>query len=209
VARWWSTPTAAVSVSCAAAASCRLTTTAFAWQAATAASTTKSARSTATATVDGNGDGTPGDDYQTQFDFRSSGAAILSLPDFMRGPGQAVDVPATGKRLPVSMTSAGGLRSLVFTIDYDPRLLAINGAQPAAGLPPGSELRFETAARDSGGQRARVTVILPGETTLAAGTVRLVDLVAEVPASAPYGAKQILALAVEQVNGASLWRSNR
>ncbi|HNL97161.1 MAG TPA: Ig-like domain-containing protein, partial [Accumulibacter sp.] len=151
--------------------------------------------------LDGNGDGTPGDDYQTQFDFRSSGAAILSLPDFMRGPGQAVDVPATGKRLPVSMTSAGGLRSLVFTIDYDPRLLAINGAQPAAGLPPGSELRFETAARDSGGQRARVTVILPGETTLAAGTVRLVDLVAEVPASAPYGAKQILALAVEQVNG--------
>ncbi|MBK7675634.1 MAG: hypothetical protein IPJ27_13240 [Candidatus Accumulibacter sp.] len=119
----------------------------------------------------------------------------------MRGPGQPVDVPATGQRLPISFTSSGGLRSLVLTIDYDPRLLDISGATPAAGLPAGSDVRFASAPRDAGGQRARISVILPGQTTLAAGTVRLVDLVAHVPDSAPYGAKHVLDLSVESIDG--------
>ena len=150
---------------------------------------------------DGNGDGIAGDDWLSRFDFRSTGAGILSAPDFMRGPGQPVDVPATGQRLPISFTSSGGLRSLVFTIDYDPRLLDITGATPAAGLPAGSDVRFESAPRDAGGQRARISVILPGQAALAAGSVRLIDLVARVPDSAPYGAKHVLDLSVESIDG--------
>jgi YD repeat-containing protein/VCBS repeat-containing protein len=151
--------------------------------------------------LDGNGDGIAGDDWLSRFDFRSTGAGILSAPDFMRGPGQPVDVPATGQRLPISFTSSGGLRSLVFTIDYDPRLLDITGATPAAGLPAGSDVRFESAPRDAGGQRARISVILPGQAALAAGSVRLIDLVARVPDSAPYGAKHVLDLSVESIDG--------
>jgi VCBS repeat-containing protein len=157
----------------------------------------------AVSALDGNGDSTPGDDYLGRFDFHSIGTGVLSLPDFMRGPGQAVDVPATGKLLPVSFSSAGGARSLVFTVDYDPHLLDITDARAGSGLPVGSEVRFESAARDTGGQRARITVILPDKAALAAGSTRLVDLVAHVPVSAPYGAKQILDLNVESIDGSA------
>jgi len=158
----------------------------------------------AVSALDGNGDGTAGDDYRTRFDFLSIGAGVLSLPDFMRGPGQAVNVPATGKLLPVSFSSPGGMHSLVFTVDYDPHLLDITDAMAGSGLPAGSEVRLESAARDTGGQRARITVILPDKTALAAGSTRLVDLVAQVPVSAPYGAKHILDLSVESIDGGAL-----
>ena len=153
--------------------------------------------------LDGNQDGTPGDDYLMRFDFRSTGAGVLSLPDFMRGPGQPVDVPAVGKLLPVTFTSAGGMRNMVFTVDYDPRLLNITGANAAANLPPDTEVRFDTQLLGTGSQRARITVILPGQTTLAAGATRLIDLVANVPASARYGAKQVLDIAVQSINGSA------
>ena len=153
--------------------------------------------------LDGNDDGTPGDDYLTRFDFRSTGAGVLSLPDFMRGPGQPVDVPATGKLLPVTFNSPGGMRNMVFTVDYNPALLAITGASAAAGVPSGSEVRFETELLNTGKQRARITVILPGQATLAAGATRLVELVANVPASARYGSKQVLDIQVASINGSA------
>jgi hypothetical protein len=151
--------------------------------------------------LDGNNDGTTGDDAVLGFDFRSTGAGVLSLPDFMRGPGQAVDVPATGQYLPVSFTSAGGLRTMVFTVGFDPSLLDITGARAGAGLPAGTELRFVREAAANGGQQARITLILPGDVALAAGTQRLVDLVATVPATAVYGRKEVVDLSVTQING--------
>jgi hypothetical protein len=157
--------------------------------------------------LDGNGDGTPGDAYVGRFDFRSTGSGVLSLPDFMRGPGQAVDVPATAALLPISFTGTGGLNQLVFTLDYNPGLLDITGASVAAGMPAGTQVSFDNstviAAASGATRQARITVTLPGTGTLAAGTATLVNLTADVPASAPYGAKQVLNLALVSANGSA------
>ncbi len=152
--------------------------------------------------LDGNGDGTPGDDWRVRFNVRPPAAGVLSLPDFMRGPGQTVDIlPASDPLLPVTFSSAGGLRQLVFTVDHDPDLLVITDARAASGLPAGSVVRFESVANDSGGRRAVITVLLPERARLAAGSLRLVDLVAHVPVSAPYGARQIIDLSVKSIDG--------
>jgi hypothetical protein len=134
------------------------------------------------------------------------GAGTLALPDFMRGPGQAADVPATQQRLPVSYTPAAGsaVNALVFTVAFDPALLDISNAVAGAGLPGGSSVAFVREAAPGGGQQARVTVTLPSGSTLPTGAaLRVVDLVAAVPTAAPYGRAQVLNLTLAQVNGAA------
>ena len=155
--------------------------------------------------LDGNNDGTPGDNAAFTFDFRSTGAGVLSLPDFMRGPGQPVDVPATQQRLPVTFASAaaGNVRSMVFTVGFDPALLDITGAVAGAALPAGSTVSFFREAAAGGGQQARITITLPGSTALPAGALRLVDLVATVPTAAVYGRTQFIDLTVTQINGSA------
>jgi hypothetical protein len=112
-------------------------------------------------------------------------------------------VPATGQALPVSFSSAGGQRSLAFTVAFDPALLNITAARAGAGLPAGSVVTFVREAAPGGGQQARISITLPGNATLAAGTLRLIDLVASVPASAVYGRSQLLDLTLTAVNGAA------
>ena len=51
--------------------------------------------------LDGNGDGTTGDNYTTTFTVAPSSARVVAIPDFARGPGQPVNVPATGTGLPL------------------------------------------------------------------------------------------------------------
>ena len=63
--------------------------------------------------LDGNGDGTGGDDYLAAFTLGPVPALRLSLPDFMRGPGQAVNVPATASLLPLTLTSAGDVQNRI------------------------------------------------------------------------------------------------
>lgn len=153
--------------------------------------------------LDGNGDGRGGDDYVARFDFRPArGTAVISLPDFMRGPGQAVNVPALGLALPVTYTTGtSGLHQVVFTVDYDTRMLSITGARATLGLPLGTTISFETVSTGLNTQQARITVTLPGRLTLPAGSFQLASLVASVPAGAPYGACEVLRIKVASLNG--------
>jgi len=154
--------------------------------------------------LDGNNDGRvrpSGDNAVRRFVVNSYGGGTLSMPDFMRGPGQAIDVPATGLYLPVNFTSAGGQRSMTFTVGFDGSLLDITGARAGSGLPAGTVIDFVRKTAPNGGQQARITLTLPGAATLPAGTLRLVDLVARVPNTAIYGRTQIIDLAVTRING--------
>lgn len=72
-----------------------------------------------------------------------------------------------------------------FTLDFDPALLSVTGAALAANLPPGT-----TLTRTIGASHAQFAVLAP--TPIAAGSVELIRLSADVPAGAPYGAKQVL-----------------
>ena len=148
--------------------------------------------------LDGNDDGTPGDDLVTTI---TEPAALdeLTIPAFMRGPGQAVNVPATGAGLPVTFSSDGTATSVVFTVGFDPSLLSLTSATAAAGLPTGATVGFAATTLADGRMQATITVASP--TAIAAGQVALVDLIATVPATAPYGATEVLSLAVSSVNG--------
>ena len=155
--------------------------------------------------LDGNNDGTAGDDYRAVFDARAAGQGTLSLPDFMRGPGQAVDVPATGQYLPLTLTSPGGLNSLTLSLAYDASLLTVTGVLPGSGLPAGTDIRLDPQPQQSGSTRAelRITLTLPGAATLPAGALQLLNLQAQVPAAALYGAVQVLDLSLLQANGST------
>src|SRR6185503_6337972 len=71
--------------------------------------------------LDGNGDGPAGDDYVTTFVVAdSTSAPVLRVPDFARGPGQAVNVPATAAGLPILLSNAAGMTSGSFDLIFDP-----------------------------------------------------------------------------------------
>ena len=86
--------------------------------------------------LDGNGDGTPGDDFTFTFtvDPPAPATVVVGIPDFARGPGQPVDVPAgTGSTpanndLPLRLSDGSGVTSVSLTLRYDPALLHITGA---------------------------------------------------------------------------------
>jgi 6-phosphogluconolactonase (cycloisomerase 2 family) len=148
--------------------------------------------------LDGNADGLAGDDFLRSFTVAAAPALKLSLPDFVRGPGQSVDVPAAGSQLPLTLLSPGNVRQLSFVVRYDPLLLLISSSRPGAALPADARLDF------SGSLPGELRVTISSLTAIAAGTVTLLDLVASVPATAPYGAAQILDIDEVSVNGQAL-----
>ncbi|MDO8955218.1 MAG: PKD domain-containing protein, partial [Gammaproteobacteria bacterium] len=155
-------------------------------------------------TLDGNGDGLAGGDYVKSFVFKpASSSTTISVPDFMRGPGQAVNAPALGQHVPVTLTTPGGTHQVVFTVDYSPSMLTITGAKAAFGMPLGTKVLFDTLSNADGSKRARITVTLPGSLTLWPGSWRVVDLVASVPATAPYGGSEVVRVGISSINGAA------
>lgn len=137
--------------------------------------------------LDGNGDNTAGDDFTLSFLISDGTNRILSLPDFARGPGQAVDLPATADNdLPITLSDGAGITSSQFTLAYNPALLNITGFVPGPGI-PGASITLDTTTTPG---EARVTITAP----LNAGPVQLLRLLATVPDTAPYGSKQLLDL---------------
>ena len=120
----------------------------------------------------------------------------LQIPDFMRGPGQPVDVPvALAGGLPVSLVAAEDVQQLRFEVRFDPTLLIITGAALASGLPDGVNLQVDI---DEPG----VAVIeIESAEALPAGSIDLLRLDAEVPLGAQYAARHIFSVGAVMVNG--------
>jgi len=153
--------------------------------------------------LDGNSDGIAGDDYQISFALDGPPATQLSLPDFMRGPGQAVDVPPAGEHLPLTLLSPGQVQHLSFIIRFDPALLEVSAVLPGIGLPADAVLTIDRSVA------AELRVNIESETAIAAGTVTLLNLVASVPVTAPYGAQHILDIQQVVINAQSLAGTDR
>lgn len=148
-------------------------------------------RTTGGSRLDGNGDGTPGDDFVQSFVVGdvAGGSTVVGIPDFVRGPGQPVNLPANADGIPVALTNTSGVRGVVFDVHYDPALLSVTGATLADGLPIGTTVSVDTTTVG----RARVSFLSLGE--LPAGPRPIVNLQAEVPtanANAIYGRKQLI-----------------
>ena len=148
--------------------------------------------------LDGNKDGTPGDNYTTTFTVAPSSARVVAIPDFARGPGQPVNVPATAAGLPLTISDGTGVTRIALTIAYDPTLLAITGASLGADAPAGASVTVNTSTPG----RAILTFTSP--TALTAGLDTFATLVASVPNSAPYASKEVLILGNIAVNGGAI-----
>jgi hypothetical protein len=128
------------------------------------------------------------------FTILPSNAATISIPDIARGPGQPVNIPASGSGIPVRISNGAGVQSVDFTFVYDPNLLTITGVVAGASLPADALIEPNLATPGV----VRVSISLP--TGLNAGAQDLVLLQATVPASAPYRAKHVLHFTEVKVN---------
>ena len=142
-------------------------------------------------TLDGNGDGTGGDDYVNTWTVAAvpDGARTVSIPDFVRGPGQDVNLPAdrtTG--IPITISEGDNVRAADLRITYDPALLEITGATAPAG---GSVIVNTTTTPGV------AILVFFSSASLPAGSTTFINVQATVPtadASANYGLQQVLDL---------------
>jgi hypothetical protein len=160
--------------------------------------------------LDGDSNGTAGGDYVTTF-ANPPQQVVVSLPDFTRGPGQAVDVPPVEvievpdddvtPGLPVRLSDADGIQSVVLTVTYDPGLLEITAASPGPDVPTISTVLADFA--DVGDFR-QLTLTFSSPTPLEAGSAEFITLTAGVPLSAPSGAAHILDIEILDVNSGAI-----
>lgn len=147
--------------------------------------------------LDGDANGSAGGHYATSFTV-AGGGAVLAIGELSRGPGQPINLPATGAGLPITLANAAGATSIAFTLRYDASLMSISGVTNGAGLPAGSTLSADLSV--AGEVRVQITA----GAALPASVIELVRLQASVPNTAAYGAKQVLDLTEVSINGGAI-----
>ena len=138
--------------------------------------------------LDGDADGNEGGNYVQTVTVQPTTARVLSLPDFARGPAQAVNVPATASGVPITLSDGADVLGLSFTLDYDAAILTVSDLSLGSTMPP--DWSIESNVTSPG----HVSVILYGATPLGAGQIVLAAIDATVPSDAPYRSAGILSL---------------
>ena len=144
--------------------------------------------STAGALLDGIGNGVPGSNLTSTFTVSplASNAVVVSIPDFTRGYGQAVNVPAsTTTGLPITISTGQNVSSVTLTLTYNPALLTLSSFTTTI---PGA---MATANLSTPGT-AVITISSATQFSSTAGAITLGDFTAAVPNNATYGSKEIL-----------------
>jgi hypothetical protein len=141
------------------------------------------------ALVDGNTSGLSTPDYTKVFSVAPTSGPVLSIGEFARGPSQAVNIPAsnTSAGIPMRITQGTGVSSVAFTLRYAPALLSITGASLGAGL-QGAVLNADLSNAASG----VIGIEISGLSGLTSSPLTLLQLQANVPALATYGAEHVL-----------------
>ena len=134
--------------------------------------------------LDGDGNGTAGDSYTRVMTVTApaAGAVIVSLPDFTRGFGQTVNVPAPGVGIPLTLSRGTGISGLDLRLSYDPTLLNVTDFTPTLD---GVSATFNPAT-------GLLTVSKPTQFTTQTGPLVLGFFSARVPDTATYAGKHIL-----------------
>ena len=142
--------------------------------------------------LDGDGNGIGGGAFTTSFTV--AGSASVGIADFARGPEQTADIPGNAAGIALRITGAGLFSKAHFEVHFDPTLLDVTGIlNPAGG----------TATIDL--STAGVAVIdVSFAAPVSGANLQLGRLLASVPASAPYGAKQRLDVRNVSVDGGAV-----
>ena len=113
--------------------------------------------------LDGNADDVEGGDYVTTVTVEPTTARMMAIPDFARGPGQDVNVPAMDSGIPMTISDGSDILAVYSVFDYDPALLTVTGVTLASGLPNDWALAYNL------GTPGHVPVTVYGPTSLEAG----------------------------------------
>jgi len=144
--------------------------------------------------LDGDANGVAGGDFTHSFVVASRpiNEVTVSIPDFVRGFGQAVNLPSeTTPGIPVTLSTGQNVAAVDLDLVFDPALLNVTSFTNSVA---GATSSFNLVAPG----RIRVTVSSTSQFRSTPGTVELGRFIAGVSATAPYAAKQILRL--ENVN---------
>jgi len=142
--------------------------------------------------------GVAGSAFTGRFTNAASPAPAIFVPDFARGPGQPVNVPATTNGIPVVISEGSNVVSASFTLAYDTNLLRITSVSADSSLPAGWTLTTNVVAQ---GQAA---IVVAGATPLGQGPAALAWISAAVPWCAPYGASDGLFIRSVSVNNGGI-----
>ena len=144
--------------------------------------------------LDGNGDGTAGDDFSSTFEVAAPAAnsVTVSIPDVVRGPGQAVNLPADSTSgIPLTISEGTNVRAIDVRIAFDPTLISIEAATPGPDAPAGASVVLNNSTP------GLAIVVYFASAPLPAGSGVFVNLQASVPeanASENYRRHQVLDL---------------
>ncbi|MFN4171157.1 MAG: Ig-like domain-containing protein, partial [Pseudorhodobacter sp.] len=152
-----------------------------------------------TGNLDGNGDGIAGDDF-TQRVTLPAISALVRLDDAIAPAGAAFRDRDGMAGLGITLSSDGGLREVVFVVDFDPAMVVVSGFVPGSSLPL-TESRVE---RDETGPRHRLTVTLRLTGPLPAELVELGRLSGNSVDDVIYGADGWIGVTVTAINGAAV-----
>ncbi len=167
-----------------------------------------------------SGDGTPGGNFvYDTFAVAAPKPIVVSLPDFARGPGQRVNVPSYDPNhappldedlnqagLPIRLSNANGVTSLMLMVKYDPALLTITDV--LSGLVPGtrtSDNQLLGSVVYDLSTPGQVGLLFYTTQPLTGTNVTIARLSAMVPESADslYGSAGVLHIASVSVNGST------
>ena len=146
--------------------------------------------------LDGDANGTTGDNYSRTFSVAANSSRVLSLPDFSRGIGQAVDVAGDSVfGLPIRIDNPSGAIGVDFAVEYDSNLLSLTEVNLGGNIPTGWQV---TSNFNTPGQ-ASFSVF--GTTALTGNTLTdLVFLTGQVKNTATYGSSGLLKITSTSIN---------
>lgn len=154
------------------------------------------------ADLDGDGDTVTGDHYVQTFVVAAT-PRVLGLPDFARGPGQAIDLSPTTTgpgtlELPIVLSDANGVFSVDFDMIYDPTVLSIAVPNNNVSLGPTMPSGWNALANLISPGLLRVSVT--GTQSLSGANLAIVDLAATVLPTALYGDTHVIRFENLRVN---------
>jgi hypothetical protein len=149
-------------------------------------------RDTSGNSLDGDADGVPGGDFVDVFTVSAPAAntVTVSLPNFTRGYGQLVNLPANvlTAGLPLTVSNGMGVTAVELAVQYDPALLSISAFVLDAAV--ASRAAYTLDISISG--RAVLTITAATGLADAAGQLTVGSFTAQVPNNAPYLGKHVL-----------------
>ncbi len=137
--------------------------------------------------LDGNGDSIPGGDYVSTFTVANN-SRILSIPDVVRGPGQALQVNTTDTGIPVKINDGTNIYAFEISVEYNPTLMTVSNVVVPSSL---SNILQITYNMSTAGRIDVVGVAING---LPTGAQKLFLITGTVPNSSLYRSKAELKL---------------